>query len=39
MLTVQLPDGASVLRTEKVMAHTGYKLAHGVAHTVKSGSR
>ncbi len=36
MLTVQLPDAASVLRTEKVMAHID-KLAHsipGVAHTV-----
>jgi hydrophobe/amphiphile efflux-1 (HAE1) family protein len=36
MLTVQLPDAASVLRTEQVMAHID-KLAHatpGVAHTV-----
>ena len=36
MLTVQLPDAASVLRTEKVMAHVD-RLAHatpGVAHTV-----
>jgi hydrophobe/amphiphile efflux-1 (HAE1) family protein len=36
MLTVQLPDAASVPRTEKVMAHID-KIAHatpGVAHTV-----
>ena len=36
MLTVQLPDSASVLRTEKVIAHID-KLARatpGVAHTV-----
>jgi multidrug efflux pump subunit AcrB len=36
MLTVQLPDAASVERTQKVMAHID-KLAHatpGVAHTV-----
>jgi hydrophobe/amphiphile efflux-1 (HAE1) family protein len=36
MLTVQLPDAASVLRTQKVMAHID-QLAHatpGVAHTV-----
>jgi multidrug efflux pump subunit AcrB len=36
MLTVQLPDAASVQRTEKVMAHIGRiaRATPGVAHTV-----